>query len=170
LRTEHLKTTAGVHRLRIIRYKLTTIRTRRWAVFVLWSICCITACGEDPSPQMGSQECGEDPSPQVGSQECGEDPSPQVGSQECGVLTNTPGVSGDLCTDCQGQACQDVLSCDIESDPECGSNCALFPCVDGQRVVQGCESDSDCSEFEGFYCGLGTSMNKYLCGSDMGDF
>ena len=141
------ETTIGERELTRIKYKPTTNQPRRWAVFILWIICCVTACGEDPSP-----------------------PSPHVGSQDCDVLDNTPGVSQGLCTECQGQACPEVLTCDPESDPECGTCSLLFPCVDGQLVVQGCVSDSDCSEFEGFYCGLGTSSNKYLCGSDMGDF
>jgi hypothetical protein len=83
------------------------------------------------------------------------------------VLDNTAGVSQGLCTQCQGNACAEA--CDPKTDPECDT-CALFPCVDEQFVVQGCESDSDCSEFEGFYCGLGTSMNKYLCGLNSGAY
>ncbi len=55
--TEHPQTTIGADEFAMIRYKPTTNRPRRWAVFFLWIICCITACGEDPSPHVGSRDC-----------------------------------------------------------------------------------------------------------------
>ena len=126
----------------MMKYKQTISQSKRWFVFVLLIIGCTTGCGEDSDPH--------------------------VGSRDCNVLDETPGVPQGLCSRCQAQACGSALTCDPESDSECAL-CALFPCVDEQRVVQGCTNDADCSEFEGFYCGAGTSSNKYLCGSDIGD-
>ena len=96
---------------------------------------------------------------------CAEDPAPHVGSQDCVILDEIPMSSG-LCSQCQGQACEET--CGESADADC-VGCEQFPCVDGVRVVQGCDADSDCAEFEGMYCGLGISQNKNLCGLDMGD-
>ena len=86
---------------------------------------------------------------------------PEVGSRDCAVLQDLP--SGAYCDQCQGVSCE-------EADPDNPSECAFFPCVDDTRVVQGCTEDMHCAEFDGMFCGMGTSLHWHMCGIDMGDF
>ncbi len=88
---------------------------------------------------------------------------PRVGSRDCEEL------GGELCLECQGQPCtpSDESMAVLSS---MGEGCWLFPCVEGAYVVQGCTTDEHCQEFEGYFCGLGISMNKEMCGLHMGDY
>lgn len=64
------------------------------------------------------------------------------GERDCSVLASKvadPATSA-ACTSCQAVACAE-------------SGCEIFPCVNGSRVVQGCEADADCSELKGTQCG-----------------
>ena len=88
---------------------------------------------------------------------------PRVGSRDCDVLGD------ELCVECQGQPCT-ASDEPVTFSPSLGQGCWLFPCVEGKYVVQGCTADEHCQEFEGYFCGLGISMNKEMCGLDMGDY
>ena len=99
--------------------------------------------------------CGEEEDLRVGSTE---EEDPRVGSTDCAVLGD------EWCTECLGQSCDGT-----EDTGAIANGCALFPCVDGARVVQGCSTDSDCGAFEGYWCGMGTSPHSGLCGLDMGN-
>ena len=91
---------------------------------------------------------------------CAGDTPPEVGSRDCAVLQDLP--SGALCDQCQGVSCDQTGAANSDG-------CEVFPCVDGVRVVQGCEEDSDCGEFDGMWCGMGTSPHWHMCGTIMGD-
>ena len=98
---------------------------------------------------------------------CGDEDNPRVGSMDCEVL------GGELCLECQGQECTvqegtRSLITETEEGSQMASGCDLFPCVDGARVIQGCSEDDHCTGFEGYWCGLGTSLNPGLCGLDPG--
>jgi hypothetical protein len=74
---------------------------------------------------------------------CGDgDGKAHVGSRSCDVIGKaTPDpTTHDACSRCQAQACSQ-------------SGCDLFPCLEGVRVIQGCQEDTDCSAFPGTRCG-----------------
>jgi hypothetical protein len=73
---------------------------------------------------------------------CGDDTKAHVGSRSCDVINKaTPDpATHDACSRCQARACGE-------------SGCDLFPCVEGVRVIQGCQEDTDCSAFAGTRCG-----------------
>lgn len=79
---------------------------------------------------------------------CNEDADAHVGSRDCEVIrssTQDP-ATHQACSNCQ--------------DATCGAPCEYYPCVDNKVVIQGCEADSDCSEFNGALCGLYSAPDK----------
>lgn len=74
-----------------------------------------------------------------------------VGSRDCDELASH--VSDNflqVCQHCQAAECSDMT---------CG---ALFPCIDDQIVVQGCDDDDDCKKLDGAKCGLDTGTS-HVC-------
>jgi len=69
--------------------------------------------------------------------------SAHVGSQDCAVILASTGdpATQAACEDCAGKECST-------------GGCGDYPCVDGSLVIQGCNSDDDCDEFEGALCGM----------------
>lgn len=87
---------------------------------------------------------------------CG-DGGTHVGSRSCeeiGKATPDP-ATHDACSRCQGRMCGE-------------SGCDIFPCVEGARIVQGCQADADCSAFSGTRCGR-QSAPDLVCSSHPDD-
>jgi len=82
---------------------------------------------------------------------CGGTPD-YVGSRDCKQLE--PEVDrayfATICERCQGGSCDDGL---------CAS---VFPCLEGEIVVQGCDEDSDCAKLPGSRCGMHSAPN-HIC-------
>lgn len=77
---------------------------------------------------------------------CGEEQevrsTAHVGSRDCDVILEATAdpATKTACDRCAGISCP-------------ADGCADYPCVEGAHVIQGCEEDGDCADFDGALCG-----------------
>lgn len=80
-----------------------------------------------------------------------------AGVRDCDVLAKNvnDSATATACATCQGVSCE-------------STDCTKYPCVDGVRVIQGCDDDGDCATFEGTLCGQ-HSAPDHICSSSADD-